>query len=264
MKIRDRYGYAVTRYAKSPITNFLRYLIHGNIRKTWELRNRKRADAYDREESGDILEEKYRDSVEAVMRAEDKFTPATTIHGVDIPAGPYSYTAQKTRNNSVFVRFHYTGSLTLVHEPKIMHLPGGLNIEAVAGDTADFIIGNDGLWVCMMFQHVEPKIGFAHGRMSGGATPQIQQIAKDRPSEFKTYTNPRTFSVTYDRDQTIVHDQFTRLPDGANMEIKAGDRAVFQRLDNGACLLTEFYPYNAPIHFGDVKTFLDINKGVLE
>lgn len=39
MKFRDKYGWPVERIIGKPITNFIRLMIHTNIRKTWEQRN---------------------------------------------------------------------------------------------------------------------------------------------------------------------------------------------------------------------------------
>lgn len=39
MKLRDKYGWPVTHFRGRPIVNFIRYLLHTNLRQTWRLRN---------------------------------------------------------------------------------------------------------------------------------------------------------------------------------------------------------------------------------
>jgi activator of HSP90 ATPase len=39
MKLRDKYGWPIELFIGKPITNFIRLLVHTNIRKTWRLRN---------------------------------------------------------------------------------------------------------------------------------------------------------------------------------------------------------------------------------
>lgn len=39
MKLRDRYGWPVTHFRNRPFVNFIRYLLHTNVRQTWRLRN---------------------------------------------------------------------------------------------------------------------------------------------------------------------------------------------------------------------------------
>lgn len=43
MIVRDKYGYPVETIFGKHIKNFLRILIHGNIKQTWKLRNGKKA-----------------------------------------------------------------------------------------------------------------------------------------------------------------------------------------------------------------------------
>ncbi len=40
MELRDRYGWPVERFIGRPIINFIRLLIHTNLRATWKYRNK--------------------------------------------------------------------------------------------------------------------------------------------------------------------------------------------------------------------------------
>jgi hypothetical protein len=239
MKIRDRYGYAVTRFARSPVINFLRYLIHGNISQTWKLRNRKQADPADRESYGDVQ-----------MKAD---TEHEELPG--FPAGPYQYIT-----SGKYATLQFTGPMTLVHDPKHLLLPAQRDLDCVAGDIVN-LIRDENRWLCTQYQHRIPQ-GIT-GIMQGFA-PNVQQISKGRPDNAQEYVEPHKFAVAYTGDMVLKHSAHLRLPDGKDLEIRNGDRAIFQRLDNGAALLVEFQPYTEPIQFGDVKTFLEINKGVLQ
>lgn len=39
MKLRDKYGYPVERIKGKKLTNFIRLLIHTNIKQTWKRKN---------------------------------------------------------------------------------------------------------------------------------------------------------------------------------------------------------------------------------
>lgn len=39
MKLRNKHGWPVTSFTGRQVVNFIRYLLHTNIRQTWRLRN---------------------------------------------------------------------------------------------------------------------------------------------------------------------------------------------------------------------------------